>query len=85
MTKTDLGYLVQKRVPFEVVVTPKAARNQIKMDGSVIRVYVTAAPEDDKATAAVVKLLSKAIGVPKSKLALLRGATSRRKLFQIED
>ncbi len=62
---------------------PKASRNQIKRDGADIRVYVIAVPEDGKATAAVVKLLSKAIGVPKSKIILLRGVTSKRKLFQI--
>ena len=80
----DLNYLAQSDKPFEVVVTPKASRNQIKRDGADIRVYVTTVPEDGKATAAVVKLLSKAIGVPKSKIMLLRGATSKRKLFQIE-
>jgi len=42
-------------------------------------------PEDGKATAAVVKLLSKATGVPKSRLTLLRGAASRDKLFREED
>jgi uncharacterized protein YggU (UPF0235/DUF167 family) len=80
----DLSYLAQKDKPFEVVVTPKASRNQIKLDGADIRVYVTTVPENGKATAAVIKLLSKAIRVPKSKLKLMRGATSRRKTFQIE-
>jgi hypothetical protein len=31
-----------------------------------------------------VNVTTKAIGVPKSRLTLLRGATSRRKLFKIE-
>lgn len=84
MKSIDLNYLTQSDRPFEVVVTPKASRNQIKRDGADIRVYVTTVPEDGKATAAVVKLLSKAIGVPKSKIMLLRGATSRHKVFQIE-
>jgi uncharacterized protein YggU (UPF0235/DUF167 family) len=80
----DLSYLTEIDKPFEVVVTPKASRNRIKLDGTDIRVYVTTVPEDGKATAAVIKLLSKAIGVPKSRLTLVRGATSRRKTFQIE-
>jgi hypothetical protein len=83
--KIDLGYLVQANNPFEVIVTPKASSNRIVLDAKDIRVYVTTVPEDGKATAAVIKLLSKAIGVPKSKLKLLRGATSKRKFFQIED
>ncbi len=85
VNKIDLGYLVQSNNPFEVIVTPKASSNRIVLDANDIRVYVTTVPEGGKATAAVIKLLSKAIGVPKSKLKLLRGATSKRKFFQIED
>lgn len=80
----DLSYLTQLGKPFGVVVTPKASRNWIKPDGADIRVYVTTVPENGKANIATIKLLSKAIGVPKSKLKLIRGATSRRKTFQIE-
>lgn len=80
----DLNYLTEMDKPFEVVVTPKASRNQIKLDGTDIRVYVTTVPEGGKATAAVIKLLSKAIGVSKSRIKLMRGAASRRKLFQID-
>jgi len=79
----DLSYLAQKGKPFEVVVTPKASCNRITLDGSNIRAYVTTVPEDGKATAAVTKLLSKATGAPKSKIRLMRGAKSRRKVFQI--
>ena len=85
MTEDDLYNLAHRGKPFEVIVTPKAARNHIRYDDDNIRVYVTTTPENGKATAAVIKLLAKAIRVPKSKLKLLRGATSRRKLFQIED
>ncbi len=85
MKNSDLGHLIKMDTPFEVIVTPKASSNRIKRDGDDIRVYVTVVPEDGKATAAVVKLLSKAIGVPKSRLKLLRGAASRRKLFEIKE
>lgn len=85
MKKNDLSYLVDMDAPFEVSVTPKASYNQVKIDGTVIRVYVTTVPEGGKATDAVVKLLSKAIGVSKSKLKLLRGAKTKQKLFVIED
>ena len=51
-------------------------------DGS-LRAYVTTVPENGKANAAVLKLLSKALGVPKSRLELVRGATARDKLFRV--
>ncbi|WP_050528115.1 DUF167 domain-containing protein [Pseudorhodobacter aquimaris] len=69
---------------FSVRVTPKAARNAITVDNGQIRVYVTTVPEDGKATAAVIKLLAKSLGVAKSRVVLLRGATSRDKVFRLE-
>ncbi len=85
MKIVDLGHLALSNDSIEVVVTPKASSNRIIIDSSDIRVYVTTIPKDGKATISVIKLLSKTIGVPKSKLKLLRGATSMRKLFLIED
>lgn len=67
----------------EVRLTPKASRNAVSVDGERLKVSVTAMPEGGKANAAVVKVLSKAIGVPKSRLELVRGATSRDKLFRV--
>jgi len=45
---------------------------------------VTVVPEGGKATAAVVTLLAKALGVAKSRLTLLRGATGRDKVFRLD-
>ena len=42
---------------------------------------VPAKPEAGEANAAVVALLGKALGLPTSRLRLLRGATSREKLI----
>lgn len=66
-----------------VRVTPRAARNRLLVEGGVVRAYVTSVPEDGKANAAVVKLLAKALGLPKSAVALVRGHTSRDKVFRI--
>jgi uncharacterized protein YggU (UPF0235/DUF167 family) len=72
---------------FTVRVTPKASRNVVKPDPdglADLRVYVTVVPEGGKANSAVVKLLSKALGVPKTRIILLRGGTGRNKQFQVE-
>ena len=68
-----------------VRVTPKAARNRLVIDGDIARVYVTTVPEEGKATAAVVKLLAKELGIAKTRITLLRGAKDRTKLFRIND
>jgi len=72
-----------------VKVTPKASQNRIKIeynpDGSIyiVRVYVTVTPEDGKANKEVIKLLSKELGIPKSKLEITHGHKIRDKVITI--
>lgn len=84
----SLAHLARPGAQIAVRVTPRAARNHITTpDGDPqgsLRVYVTTVPEDGKANDAVRKILAKALGVPKTSLTLLRGATSRDKLFRID-
>lgn len=81
---TDLSHLAQPGADITVRVTPKASRNSVQLDeNGAIRVYVTTVPEGGKANAAVQKLLAKALGVAKSRLSLIRGATGRDKSFRI--
>lgn len=68
----------------KVKVTPKSSKNQVVM-GDPVRVYVRAAPTDGQANGAVVEVIARALGVPKSKVAITRGQTSRVKLVQIQD
>lgn len=67
-------------------VTPKASANRIAVteDGKHLRVYVTTVPEDGKANAAVIKLLAKALGLPKSALHIVSGETSRDKVIAVK-
>lgn len=83
MKDVDLSVLAVPGAEIAVRVTPKAARNAVVVEQGAIRVYVTVVPEDGKATAAVIKLLAKALGVAKSRLVLVRGATSRDKVFRV--
>lgn len=66
-----------------VRVTPGARSEGIEIAGERVLVKVRSKPEDGKATAAVVGLLAVALGVSPSEINLLRGATSREKLFRI--
>lgn len=80
----DLRLLAVPGATLAVRVTPRARRNTISRDGDAIRIHTTAVPEDGKANDVVIRLLSKALGVPRSHLTLLRGATSRDKVFRID-
>lgn len=79
----DLSHLAHEGTEIALRVTPKASRDRIVVEEGQIRVYVTTVPEDGKANAAVQKILAKALGVPKSRLTLIRGQTSRDKVFRI--
>lgn len=84
MNGQDLTQFATPGARLTVRVTPKASRNAITVEGDRLRVYVTTAPTDGKANAAVIKLLAKALGVAKSRLVLVQGATSRDKVFRVE-
>ena len=67
-----------------VRVQPKARANAIKgWTGEALRVSVTAAPEDGRATRAVIDLLAETFDVAPSSISLVRGAASRDKWFRL--
>ena len=50
----------------------------------VLKVRVRARPVDGEANAALIVLLVKALGVPRSTLSLMRGGQSRLKMIEVE-
>ena len=65
-------------------VQPRARQDEVVgWQGATLRVRVTAPPSEGRANEAVVRLLADALGVPRSAIALVRGAASRDKLFRI--
>jgi uncharacterized protein YggU (UPF0235/DUF167 family) len=76
-------------VRIAVKLTPRASADRLlgvasDADGALaLRAQVTAAPEDGKANAALIALLAKRWGVPKTAIAIVRGAASRRKTVAI--
>ncbi len=65
---------------------PGSKKNAIQgtHDG-MLKVSVTAAPEDGKANAAIVELLAKKLNVSKSRVQLVTGITQRQKKFLLID
>jgi uncharacterized protein YggU (UPF0235/DUF167 family) len=76
-------------VTARIRLTPGASANRIaglvaEADGGVaLKVTVTAVAEDGKANAALIDLLARRWHLAKRDLALIAGATSRRKLLHI--
>jgi uncharacterized protein len=63
---------------------PGARRNEIRgVQDGMLKVSVTQAPEKGKATKAVIELLAKQLGLKKSQIELVSGATSHQKRFLV--
>ncbi len=68
----------------EIHVRPNASRTEVggTHDGILV-VRVAAPPDAGRATDAALGALADALGVPRRTVALVRGATSRRKLVEV--
>lgn len=50
-----------------------------------IKIYVKAAPVDGKANKEVIKILSEALKVPKTRIRIVRGETNNIKTIEVDD
>jgi uncharacterized protein YggU (UPF0235/DUF167 family) len=85
--KRAKGVWADLAVPGMVIavrVTPGGRANLLSRDGETLRITVTAAPEDGRATAAVTVMLAEALGVAKTRLVLIAGASHRDKRFRLD-
>jgi uncharacterized protein len=70
----------------QVRVQPRARRDELagERDGALL-VRVTAPPVDGKANEAVRKLLAKRLGIAPGRVSVVRGASSRDKVVEIDE
>ena len=73
-------------VLLHVKVVPGARRDRVVgRYGEGIKVQVAAPPENGKANEAVIQLIAGALGIASTKVRLVRGLTSPRKVLRIDD
>ena len=67
-----------------VIVKPKARKPEIvKISPADYRIAVREPAQNGQANEAAINLLSEHLGIPKSKLKLVRGVSSRHKLIEV--
>jgi uncharacterized protein len=71
---------------FDVKVIPRAAKNEIVglLPNGSLKVKLCAVPEKDKANAELCIVLAAWLGIPRSRVCIVSGATSQRKRIKIE-
>jgi len=73
-------------VALRVHVTPKSSRDEvIGWRAGEVAIRISTPPAGGKANKAVVRLISKALGVPQSSVRIARGEVSRHKVLEIAD
>jgi len=77
----------QKGSALAVRITPRATRNEIVevLDDGTIKVRIAAPPADNEANEVLIEYLSEILGVPRSKLDIVAGASGRDKLIAVVD
>ncbi len=79
MTKSE------KSIKILIQVHPGAKRNEIlRFENGVWHFKITAPPVDGKANEELVDFLSKVLDVSKSRISIEKGATSHKKLLEVE-
>ena len=79
----------EKGVRLSIRLTPKAASDSVlgietnEGQFAYLKVKVRAVPEKGKANLALIRLLAKSLGLPKSSIEVISGHTSRRKTLLI--
>ena len=69
---------------FDILVQPRSSRPRFgPMHGDRLKVAVSAPPVDGEANAAVIELIARTLGVPRSAVAVTSGLASRRKTVRV--
>ena len=74
----DDGIILRLRI------SPNASKNQFIFADDMIKLKITAQPIENKANKAVIEYLSKLFKVPKTKITILKGDTSKEKTLLIK-
>ena len=76
---------MEKKAVIDITVTPKSSRSTINLEpDNLIRVKLNSPPVDGKANEECIRLFSKALGVPKSAITIVKGERGRQKRLAIE-
>jgi uncharacterized protein len=71
-------------IALTVKVQPRSSRKGLSVIGDVLKVNLTAPPADGAANEQLIELLSEELGIRKSAIRIVKGASSRNKLIEVE-
>jgi len=77
----------KKGAALAVRVTPRASKTKIAevLEDGTVKVHLAAPPVDDEANQELLKFMANVLGVPRTRLDIVAGATGRDKLIAVLD
>ena len=73
-------------VRVEVYIQPRAAKSELAgMHGDSIKIRIAAPPVDNAANQALIEFMAERLGIAKRRVRVVSGATSRKKVLEIDD
>jgi uncharacterized protein len=80
-----MGGMAGESALLNIRVQPRAKRDEVvgERAGAIV-IRLKAPPVDGKANAALIEFIAKAAGVPRSRVEIVRGATSREKTVRVD-
>lgn len=71
----------------KVKIVPNSSKNEIVHESEFVKIKITAQPVENKANKVLVEFLSKQLKIPKTKIEITKGITSKEKtiLIRTED
>ncbi len=84
MISKNVLKIVDDGIILRLRISPNASKNQFIFADDMIKLKITAQPIENKANKAVIEYLSKLFKVPKTKITILKGDTSKEKTLLIK-
>ena len=84
MISENVLKIVDDGIILRLRISPNASKNQFIFADDMIKLKITAQPIENKANKAVIEYLSKLFKVPKTKITILKGDTSKEKTLLIK-
>ena len=67
----------------DLKVVPKASRNEVRQEEGRLKVYVTSAPEKNRANKTVIELIAAHFGIRKTDVRIIKGLHASSKVIEI--
>ena len=84
MISKNVLKIVDDGIILRLRISPNSSKNQFIFADDMIKLKITAQPIENKANKAVIEYLSKLFKVPKTKITILKGDTSKEKTLLIK-